>query len=44
MVFVLSVTDPVETHKLLDELPLGLAGLMEFQLSPLRTLLTEPPK
>lgn len=50
VVFVLSVTDTVEAHRLLDALPLGLAGLMEFQLiplgplSPLRTLLTEPPK
>ena len=50
VVFVLNVTDPKEAHELLDKLPLGLAGLMEFQLiplgplSPLRTLLTEPPK
>ncbi|HEY0793200.1 MAG TPA: muconolactone Delta-isomerase family protein [Chthoniobacterales bacterium] len=50
VVFVLNVTDSKEAHELLDKLPLGLAGLMEFQLiplgplSPLRTLLTEPPK
>jgi hypothetical protein len=50
VVFILNVTDPKEAHALLDKLPLGQAGQMEFQLiplgplSPLRTLLTEPPK
>jgi hypothetical protein len=50
VVFVMNVTDPKEAHELLDKLPLGQAGLMEFQLiplgpiSPLRLLLTEPPK
>jgi hypothetical protein len=50
VVFLMNVTDPKEAHGLLDELPLGQAGLMEFQLiplgpiSPLRLLLTEPTK
>lgn len=48
VVFILNVTDPKEAHELLDKLPLGKAGLMEFQmiplgpLSPLRTLLSAP--
>ena len=50
VMFLMNVTDPKEAHELLDKLPLGQAGLMEFQLiplgpiSPLRLLLTEPPK
>jgi hypothetical protein len=50
VVFILNVTDPKEAKALLDKLPLGQAGLMEFQfiplgpLSPLRALLAEPPK
>jgi hypothetical protein len=50
VVFIMTVTDPKEAHELLDKLPLGQAGLMEFQLipldplSPLRTLLPEPAK
>jgi len=50
VVFLMNVTDPKEAHELLDKLPLGQAGLMEFQLiplgpiSPLRLLLTDPPK
>jgi hypothetical protein len=49
-VFILNVTDPKEAKALLDKLPLGQAGLMEFQfiplspLSPLRALLAEPSK
>jgi hypothetical protein len=48
VVFIMNVTDPKEAHELLDKLPLGQAGLMEFQvialgpLSPLRTLLGAP--
>jgi hypothetical protein len=48
--FLMNVTDPKEAHELLDKLPLGQAGLMEFQfiplgpISPLRLLLTEPAK
>jgi hypothetical protein len=38
VVFILNVTDPAEAHALLDKLPLGQAGLMEFQLIPLGPL------
>jgi len=50
VVFIFNVKDPKEVQALLDQLPLGLAGLMEFQLtaigplSPLRSLLAEPAK
>jgi hypothetical protein len=50
VVFVMNVTDPQEAHALLERLPLGQAGLMEFQfiplgpISPLRLLLSEPAK
>lgn len=50
VVFILTVTDPREAHELLAKLPLGRAGLMEFQLipmgplSPMRSLLSESPK
>jgi len=50
VVFILNVTDAKAGHELLDKLPLGQAGLMEFQfiplgpLSPLRLLLSEPAK
>jgi hypothetical protein len=50
VVFLLNLTDPAEAHALLDKLPLGQAGLMEFQIiplgpiSPLRLLLSEPAK
>lgn len=40
-VFVLNITDPVKAHGILEELPLGKAGLMEFDLiriGPLRPL------
>ena len=45
VVFMMNVTDPEEAHRLLEKLPLGQAGLMEFDfvplgpLSPLRLLL-----
>jgi hypothetical protein len=35
VVFLLNVTDADKAHGLLEKLPLGQAGLMEFQLSPL---------
>jgi hypothetical protein len=35
VVFLLNVTDAGKAHGLLEKLPLGQAGLMEFQLSPL---------
>jgi hypothetical protein len=50
VVFIMNMTDSEEAHELLAKLPLGQAGLMEFQiiplgpLSPLRTLLSRPPK
>lgn len=50
VVFVMNLTDPKEAHALLETLPLGQAGLMEFQiiplgpLGPLRLLLSEPAK
>jgi hypothetical protein len=45
VVFIMNVTDPAEAHRLLEELPLGVAGMMEFDfiplgpISPLRFLL-----
>lgn len=48
VVFVMNLSDPGKAHDLLDKLPLGKAGLMEFQiiplgpLSPLRALLSDP--
>jgi hypothetical protein len=50
VVFVMNVTDPKEAHELLDKLPLGQAGLMEFQfislgpISQLRLLLSDQTK
>jgi hypothetical protein len=50
VVFIMNLTDPKEAHELLEKLPLGQAGLMEFQIiplgpiSPLRMLLSEPSK
>src|SRR5271170_4496641 len=50
VVFIMNLTDAKEAHELLAKLPLGQAGLMEFQiiplgpLSPLRSLLSGPPK
>jgi hypothetical protein len=50
VVFVMNLTDPQEARALLEKLPLGQAGLMEFQfiqlgpISPLRLLLADPAK
>jgi hypothetical protein len=50
VVFIMNLTDRKEAHELLAKLPFGQGGLMEFQiiplgpLSPLRTLLSGPPK
>ncbi|MGH6880899.1 hypothetical protein [Hypericibacter sp.] len=50
VVFVMNLTDPTEAHALLEKLPLGKAGMMEFQLiplgpiKPLGLLLAEPSK
>ena len=40
-VFVMNITDPAEARAILEDLPLGKAGLMEFdliRLGPLRPL------
>ncbi len=37
-VFLLNVTDPAEAHRLLENLPLGRAGMMTFQLIPVGPL------
>jgi len=48
VVFIMNVTDCSEAHELLEKLPLGVAGMMEFELiplgplKPLAMLLTEP--
>ena len=48
VVFIMNLTDPKAAHDLLAKLPLGQAGMMEFQiiplgpLSPPRSLLSEP--
>ena len=48
VVFIMNLTDPKAARDLLAKLPLGQAGMMEFQiiplgpLSPLRSLLVEP--
>jgi hypothetical protein len=47
VVFVMNVTDAAEAHDLLEKLPLGVAGMMEFEfiplgpISPLRFLLKD---
>ena len=49
-VFLMNVTDPGEAHKLLENLPLGRANMMTFELIPvgplwpLGLLLGEPAK
>ena len=50
VVFLMNVSTVKEAHELLEALPLGKAGIMEFELipigplSPLSYLLTEPAK
>jgi hypothetical protein len=49
-VFLMNVTNLAEAHKLLEDLPLGRAGMMTFELIPvgplwpLGLMLAEPPK
>jgi hypothetical protein len=49
-VFLMNVTDPAEAHKLLEDLPLGRADMMTFELIPvgplwpLGLMLAEPAK
>ncbi|TDW44591.1 hypothetical protein EV144_10839 [Flavobacterium sp. 270] len=46
-VFIMNCTSPAEAHELLEKLPLGIAGMMEFDfielgpIMPLRYLLKE---
>lgn len=48
VVFLMNVTSAEETHELLEQLPLGQAKLMKFELlelgplNPLRSLLPDP--
>jgi hypothetical protein len=35
VVFIMNVTDPKEAHRLLEKLPLGMAGMMAFDFIPL---------
>jgi hypothetical protein len=50
VVFILNLSNVGEARALLEELPLGQAGMMEFELislgppKPLGLLLAEPPK
>jgi hypothetical protein len=37
-VFLMNVTDPAEAHALLEQLPLGKAGMMTFELIPIGPL------
>jgi len=45
-----NVTSTAEAHELLEKLPLGIAGMMEFELialgpvAPLAMLIAEPPR
>ena len=49
VVFIMNVTSPEEANELLEKLPLGIAGMMEFDftplgpISPLRFLLKDEP-
>ncbi|BDI29562.1 hypothetical protein CCAX7_16130 [Capsulimonas corticalis] len=38
VVFLLNVTTAAEAHEILEKLPLGVAGMMEFELIPLGPL------
>jgi hypothetical protein len=38
VVLIMNLTDPLEAHELLEQLPLGRAGMMEFELIPLGPL------
>jgi len=39
VVFILNLTNAEEAHQLLEKLPLGVAGMMEFDFVPLAPLL-----
>ncbi|MDI4234734.1 hypothetical protein OZ411_18175 [Bradyrhizobium sp. Arg237L] len=50
VVFIVNATSTAEAHELLEKLPLGVAGMMEFELialgplAPLAMLIAEPPR
>jgi hypothetical protein len=50
VVFIMNCTTAAEAHELLEKLPLGVAGMMEFEfiplapLKPLAMLIGEPPR
>lgn len=50
VVFILNLSDPYHAHEILEKLPLGVAGMMDFELiplgplKPLAMLIGEPPK
>lgn len=50
VVFLMNVKSPEEAHALLDKLPMGVAGVMKFEMiplgpiSPLRMIMTDPAK
>jgi hypothetical protein len=50
VVFIMNCATAAEAHELLEKLPLGVAGMMEFELiplgplKPLASLLGEPPR
>jgi hypothetical protein len=50
VVFIVNAKSTAEAHELLEKLPLGVAGMMEFELialgplAPLAMLIGEPPR
>jgi hypothetical protein len=50
VVFIVNAASTAEAHELLEKLPLGVAGMMEFELialgplAPLAMLIGEPPR
>ncbi|WP_247800823.1 hypothetical protein [Bradyrhizobium sp. 191] len=50
VVFIVNATSTAEAHEVLEKLPLGIAGMMEFELialgplAPLAMLIAEPPR
>ena len=50
VVFIMNATTTMEAHEILEKLPLGVAGMMEFELialgplAPLAMLIGDPPR
>jgi hypothetical protein len=47
VVFIIKCASTAEAHEILEKLPLGIAGMMEFELialGPLALLIGEPPR